>query len=75
VHDVAREVPQQVAPGDPGWQREALLGRRVVDAALDLEVMPVKIGEPNAVTNQGQVLRARLRARSKRAHCRTGALC
>jgi len=52
-----------------------LLGGGVVDTALDLEVVPVEIGEANAVTNQGQVLRARLRARSKRAHCRTAALC
>jgi hypothetical protein len=53
---VAREVAQQVAAGYPRRQREALLGGRLIDAAFDLEVMPLEIGQANAITDQNQVL-------------------
>jgi hypothetical protein len=58
-HDVPREVAQQITAGYPSRQREALLGGRAIDAALDLELVAVKIGESDAVANQGEFLRAR----------------
>jgi hypothetical protein len=33
-----------------------LLGGRLIDAAFDLEVMPLEIGQANAITDQNQVL-------------------
>ena len=58
VHDVACEIAQQIAAGNPRRQREPLRRRRLVDAALDFEVVPIEVGETNAVADQSQVLRA-----------------
>ena len=55
LHDVAREVAQQVAAWDPCGQREPLLFGRVLDAAFDLEPMPIEIGEANAIADQSRV--------------------
>src|SRR4029077_4473378 len=72
----ARELPQQVAAGDPGRKREALLGGGVVDSAFDLEQMSVEIGEADAIPDQGDSPRerARRRALSHNAHARTACL-
>jgi hypothetical protein len=53
---VARKIAQQVAAGNPRRQRESLfLGRRL-DAALDLEPVPLQVGEANAITDQTRSL-------------------
>jgi hypothetical protein len=36
-----------------------LLGSDVLDAALDLEPVPIEIGQTNAITDQGGALRER----------------
>src|SRR6185295_8312199 len=41
-----------------GGQREPLLRGRLVDATFDFEVVPIEVGEANAIADQGQVLRA-----------------
>jgi hypothetical protein len=53
---VTREVAQQVAAGNPCWQRQPLLFGRFLDSALDFEPVPIKIGEANAVADQSEVL-------------------
>jgi hypothetical protein len=52
ANDVAREVAQQVAAGDPRRQREPLLVSRIFDAAFDLEPVPGEVGEANAIADQ-----------------------
>jgi hypothetical protein len=53
VHDVACKIPEQVATGDPRRQRKPLLVGRTLDAAFDLEPVPIEVGEANAITDQG----------------------
>jgi hypothetical protein len=57
VHDVTREVPQQIASGNPSRQRKTLLVGRPIDAARDLEPVPIEIGKTNAITDQSGCLR------------------
>ena len=52
VHDVARELAQQIAARDPRRQARTAARGWVVDAALDLEVVPIEIGETNAIADQ-----------------------
>ena len=52
AHDVPREIAQQVAARDPRRQREPLLVGRVLDAAFDLEPMPIEVGQTNAIADQ-----------------------
>ena len=49
--DVPGELPLKIAAWNPGRQREALLGHRVLDVAKNFKVMPIQIGQPNGVTN------------------------
>jgi hypothetical protein len=73
VHDVTREVSQQVAARDPGRQEKPLLVRRALDAAFDLEPVPIEIGQANAVADQSEV--PSLSQSESGQHCRIAALC
>ena len=59
AHDVPREIAQQVAAWDPRRQREPLLVGRVLDAAFDLEPVPIEVGQANAIADQSWVPSAR----------------
>jgi hypothetical protein len=74
AHDMPSEVAQQIATGDPRRQGEPLLGSRVVDAAFDLEPVPIQIGQTNAVANQSASPLHEQRSPSG-LHCRIAALC
>ena len=52
AHDVPGEVAQQIAAGNPGRHGEALLRSRVLDAAFDLEPVPIQVDDANAIADQ-----------------------